>query len=573
MTSLPPTTTLSTLQQKRLRRALDCAEKTYDPIERMVLVPFSSPGYHTTLTGGMVHPTRETFIYAVSLLDSGEEGDQERGRAILDRVLDLQDTDPASPTYGIWSWFLEETLQQMSPPDWNWADFCGAQLLETALTHSHPYALQDRIKSGIIHAARSIERRNIGPGYTNIAIMGSFVSLVAAETYDLPDLHAYAMEKLRHFHAYTAEQGGFTEYNSPTYTVVALDELGRLIRYARDPEARVMAGELYRTAWKEIANHFHAPTRQWAGPQSRAYQTLLSERVCALLHRATEGRFPCDDVEPEIAEHRLLHTCPPDLEPRFLSLEIPRESRQTFFRGADGRPDTIGTTYLSPSFALGTINAGDMWTQRRPLLAYWGTATKPSSLRLRFLHDGRDFAGAYLLSAQRGGDVVGGIGFAVDGFDTHVFFDPIQKGTIRANDLRLRFEVEGNAIDHLPSAPGQLSDPWTLSQDNFSVSVVVAHAAWGEFQGHWERGGADGKAWLDVVLYAGEEREFGLAGLSEATCAFALRCLSGQAQAPVPKLSREGTQLSIAMEDLKITYSSIPLLLTKLFSSFTSSIA
>ncbi len=572
MTSLPPPTALSSVQQQRLRLALDRAGESWDPVVQMLRVPFSSPGYHTTLQGGWVHPTRENFIYAVSLLDTGNEAEQERGLALLDRLLDLQDTDPESKTYGIWSWFYEESLQQMSPPDWNWADFCGAQLLETALTHTHPYPLQERIKSGIIHAARSIERRNVGPGYTNIAIMGSFVALAAAETYDLPDLFAFATAKFRRFHAYTMEQGGFTEYNSPTYTLVALDELGRLIRYVRDPEARALAGELYRRGWKEVADHFHAPTRQWAGPQSRAYQTLLPQRIYGFLHRATGGRFGQDDDQPEIAEHRLVHTCPADMESRFLSLVTAREHRQTFFREMDGRPDTVGTTHLAPAFTLGTVNAGDLWAQRRALLAYWGTAAKPSSLRLRFLHDGRDFSAAHLFSAQRGGDAVCGVSFAVDGFDTHIFFDPIKHGTIRARDLRLRFEFGGDAVDRLPQAPGHLSEPWIFNDERVSISIVMAHAAWGDLKGHWQRGGAEGHAWLDVSLYEGPEREFRLADLSEAACAFAIRILPGAAKPLIPKLSAEGGRLTVTTDNLGVTFAAAPLPLTKLFASFSSSV-
>jgi hypothetical protein len=57
----------------------------------------------------------------------------------------------------------------------------------------------------------------MGPGYTNIALMGTYVTYVAAELYGWPDLKAYAAARLRRFCDYTLEQGAFTEYNSPTY--------------------------------------------------------------------------------------------------------------------------------------------------------------------------------------------------------------------------------------------------------------------------------------------------------------------------------------------------------------------
>ena len=138
-------------------------------------------------------------------------------------MIGLQDQDPASKTYGIWPWFLEEPLARMSPPDWNWADFCGVQLLQVALDHRDRLTPEVRslVDVSIQHAARSVERRNVGPGYTNIAIMGTYVTLVASELYGWDDLHRYALARLRRFSDYTKVQGAFTEYNSPTYTVVA----------------------------------------------------------------------------------------------------------------------------------------------------------------------------------------------------------------------------------------------------------------------------------------------------------------------------------------------------------------
>ena len=147
----------SSQQQKdAFLKALAEEDKRYDPAEQMIRRPFSSPGYHTTLKGGDVHPTRDSLNYAVALLNSGEPGRLERAERILRRVISLQDQDPNSRTYGIWSWFMEEPLEKMSPPDWNWADFCGAQLLQVAIDHTDrlPADLQRQVKDSILHAGR-----------------------------------------------------------------------------------------------------------------------------------------------------------------------------------------------------------------------------------------------------------------------------------------------------------------------------------------------------------------------------------------------------------------------------------
>ena len=81
----------------------------------MIKECFHSPGYHTTLKGGYVHPTRSSLTYAVALLDSDIEEYRIRAINVLNKVISLQDKDPGSSTYGIRPWFYEEPLDKMSP--------------------------------------------------------------------------------------------------------------------------------------------------------------------------------------------------------------------------------------------------------------------------------------------------------------------------------------------------------------------------------------------------------------------------------------------------------------------------
>lgn len=71
---------------------------------------------------------------------------------------------------------------------------------------------------------------------------------------------------------------------------MALNDLLRLRKYVKDGASRQLLERLYHIAWEEIAQHFHAPTRQWAGPHSRCYSTLLDAGVLAMIQRATESR-------------------------------------------------------------------------------------------------------------------------------------------------------------------------------------------------------------------------------------------------------------------------------------------
>lgn len=570
---------LTSKQLRRLKQAI--AAEDYDPAAKMLRHPFSSPGYHTKLQAGMVHRTRESFIYAVALLDSGEQVHHRQAVEILRRVVALQDQNPVSPTYGIWPWFLEESLEEMSPPDWNWADFCGAQLLEAILTHRHrlPDDLAQQIDQAIGHAANSIQRRNVTLRYTNIAIMGTFVTLVAAEAYCLPHLLEYALDRLRRFGAYTAEQGAFSEYNSPCYTIVALNEITRMRKYVKHTEARGITDQLYRIAWQEIADHFHAPTRQWAGPHSRCYHTLLDEEVLGLIRRATGDRFPFPEGKPSLDEHRLAHECPAEWESRFIALDQPRALTKTFLKetpssiiGTGWLPYTaatspflkeapssmIGTTYLHPAFTLGTINRGDLWNQRRSLVAYWGTGEKPAYLHLRLLHDGYDFSAAQFFSVQHEGDALAAIGFATDGCDRHCCLDPIREATFRAKDLRLRFEFGGDVDALVLRIPSKTSSFLQIQVGSAQLHLAVPYALWGETTGVWESGQDEGRKYLDVVLYSGDEEPFCLTKLHAAALAVAIRITTDSQRPPPVKVEGKDSRLRVDWGPLHVDSSRVP---------------
>ncbi len=305
-------------QKDAFLKALAELDERYDPAERMIRRPFSSPGYHTTLKGGDVHPTRDSLSYAVALLDSGRADSLERAEQILRRVIALQDQDPSSRTYGIWSWFMEEPLDKMSPPDWNWADFCGTQLLQVEIDHANrlPADLQKQVRESILHAGRAIERRNVGPGYTNIAVMGAYVTLVAGELFSDAELAEYGKARLKRFYDYTFEQGSFSEYNSPTYSIVAIKELSRMLRHVKDAESQKLLRELNRFAWRHVARHFHPPSRQWAGPHSRCYATRVGDGTLAFIQQAASGKvrfLPEGEALESLDEHRIRPECPEEL--------------------------------------------------------------------------------------------------------------------------------------------------------------------------------------------------------------------------------------------------------------------
>ncbi|MHC4431679.1 MAG: hypothetical protein ACYTBS_07555 [Planctomycetota bacterium] len=518
--------------------ALSKQDERYDPDEQMIRRPFSSPGYHTTLKGGYVHPTRDSLNYAVALLDSGQVDRLKRAEQILRRVISLQDQSPESRTYGIWSWFAEEPLEKMSPPDWNWADFCGTQLLQIAIDHSDRLDadLQSKVRESILHAGRAIKRRNVGPGYTNIAVMGAYVTLVAGEHFDDRELADYGKARLKRFYDHTFAQGSFSEYNSPTYSIVAITELSRMLRHVKDAESRRLLRELNRFAWSHVARHFHAPSGQWAGPHSRCYATLLRDSTRAFIQRASDGQLsflPEATALESLNAHRTGTKCPPDLLGYFTSLGEPRVEVETFAAKSPETHDIIGTTYLHTDYTLGSVNIGDLWNQRRPLLAYWKTEDGVVAMRLRCLHDDYDYSSASIFTVQDRGDILGSVVFATDRGDTHISLDRLKDASIRARDLRLRLQFEGT-IDNLElPARGRLNQPIKIASGPVNVNLQIARAVFADNPVSVETT----RDAIDVVLYEGPKKNVNFAELKEAAVVFALTVSAGQEPIETSQLS------------------------------------
>lgn len=520
------------MQEKlsRLQTALEPLHRQYDPLAKLLRVPLQATGYFKGFQGCPVHPTRESLRYATALLEIEDPKLHQRAIQILQQILPLQDQNPSSKTYGTWPKYLEEKLFKIVQPDQNWCDFLSTQLLQISLYHRHclSASLIAQVDRAILHATKAIQQRKVPYEYTNIAIMGIYVTLIAAQIYEIPELYQYAIERLRGFYDYTVAQNGFSEYNSPTYSIVTLKVLGRLRRDVMDADAKQWVETLYRLIWEEIASHFHVPTGQWAGPHSRSYSTLLAPETIALIERSTSNaiHFGVAEAHPSVEEYRLGLPCPADLESLLLESHQPRTVCKTLCQRI---PHQILTTYLAPTFSLGTVNYSDLWSQRRSLLAYWGTPGKPNYLRIRCLHNGTDFATAQFFSGQREGNVLAGVSFAndIDPVNPYLNWGKIRDLKIVSKDLRLRFELGGafnsrHLVDQL-SGFTDIKSPLRFCLNGLYFQILIPYARLGSHSGKWEIHAEESCVYLDLVLWSGKAKTFHLSQLKQAAIAFVLQ--------------------------------------------------
>src|SRR5512140_2601074 len=104
--------------------------------------------YHSQIRNSVAHPTRDSLVYALDLLEAGGDQRARRAAGVIERVVALQDTDPSSKWYGIWGYHMEEPPPKMAPADWNWADFNGSTLLLIAYRHGSklPAPLMSKVR-------------------------------------------------------------------------------------------------------------------------------------------------------------------------------------------------------------------------------------------------------------------------------------------------------------------------------------------------------------------------------------------------------------------------------------------
>ncbi len=503
------------LDKQLFDRRMAGYDSQYDAEVRMVRDWRGANGYHSRLSECTVHPIRSAFVYAYDLLRRDEEGDRARAHSILYRVLPLQDIDPSRDTYGIWSYFLEEWLEEMDMPDWNWADFNGKTILQMlrecdeALTDD----LKVRMKDAVWHACCAIIKRNVNPHYTNISVMGAYVTCIAGELFGWGDVAAYGKKRLQGLYDYNKNNGSFSEFNSPTYTFVVVADLCDFIADVEDADCKRMAEELADMAWETVALHYHKATGQMAGPHYRAYAYLLADSTRVSIERALDHKVRLvkdyDTIVNGCGYNPNLR-CPEKYILYFTENSGERILDQTFAH------NQMAYTYMNDTFTLGTLHIENMWNQHRDVLGYFGTTDEPFAFSLKCTHDGWDYCSAVAGSVQDKNRVLSVIGFMTNAGDTHINLDMVKNATIQAEDLRLQWEFYGN-IDNLDvTEEGDRTYTVTEQTSGFAVKVGFPFAVFGDYPVTYEITRKGNCLGIAAVLYHGERRAIDFGAMQEA---------------------------------------------------------
>jgi len=521
-----------------LRDYLKNSEPAFNAKVGLYQRPGADNGYHTRLTSkDTTHPTCINFDYALALLMTGEKSDRERAIGILRTLLTLQDTVPTHLTYGIWPWYQDEPLEMMNPPDWNWADFCGLRVAQVLRHHTDalPEDLTRDLRAALGHAAYSIFRRNIQTAYTNIAIMGSFVALAAAELLSDARIGEYGRRRLQDVIDALVACDGFAEYNSPNYTIEIVNICERALHLVGKPEHTNPIKELHARVWGLIADFFHPGTAQWGGPQSRSYQTWLEPGQVLFFTRRLGFALPQrpgvksrpgsllggPSLYPELP-------CPSALTERFRELpEKVVEQEKRFLPPTMPRPPLIGKSWMTPTAALGSANRALMWVQTRSVLGYLKTDEDPAlQFRLRFLHDGRDFSSAFNFNDQKGPHVLSVMSLILDGGSFHPTLNRPPDSSFEAKDFRMRFELLGCGVTAVKTKG------FELRGGKYRVAILPGVSVFDGKAVTWEITKLEDGWAVNAICHAGEARVFPFKEIGRTLLCAGISVLEGDEAAP-----------------------------------------
>jgi hypothetical protein len=324
-------------------RGLAEARRAYDPERHLIGQP-SADGSGRSYRAAMSLPLAHALL---------REGDAAEAAAIVEAVLDTQETTPGHPYRGNFLWLAGDP----EVVDLNAVQFVLRGLVPLLVEEGRrlPEATRVRCREALRLALLEEERLDVAPTYTNIHLQALFGLVVGGEWLDDERLAGLGRERWARWVAFTAGSGAPHEFNSPSYAGIDLSALAAIHGYARDPLVKLQARLMYERVFLHVALHLHRPSGQIAGPNCRSYWGAMTRGQSVakeVLWRETGWDWlveaPPAALELAMTEHWLPLVVRGWLE-RQAEL-VPCEVRETANR-AEGFDLT---TYLTPGYALGT---------------------------------------------------------------------------------------------------------------------------------------------------------------------------------------------------------------------------
>jgi hypothetical protein len=291
---------------------------------------------------------RGVVSYALEGVAAGQPA--ERIEAALALAGEMQDRDPASPTYGNLRWYFADPR----PDDLNAVQFCLQQATLIWLLHRDRLTPSARaeLRRLLEFGREGVRRHRVREGYTNIYLMKCWNLLAVGACLADPAAAAEGQAALASWWGYT-QTNGITEYLSPTYYGTDLDSLALMARHAPQEPSRAIARAALALFWLDIASNWFEPGQRLGGSHGRDYD-YRTGRGYLDGHLRRAGWLA--DSKPAAAGEfvRQTETLPPPGLRDFFSARTPR----TLIRRWGEKPEQTAVHYVGRTFSIGSAGAG-----------------------------------------------------------------------------------------------------------------------------------------------------------------------------------------------------------------------
>ncbi|MGB8353930.1 MAG: hypothetical protein WCD79_08605, partial [Chthoniobacteraceae bacterium] len=170
-----------------------------------------------------------------------------------------------------------------------------------------------------------------------------------------------------------------------------------------------------------------------------------------------------------------------------------------------------------------------IWDQRRAVQAYWiGAGGTPVSMRLRFLHDGREFASCYVFNKQVGSKVLSALHLLLDRGDFHPMWGAPEANVFQAEDFRVRYEFIGPGLNMERLKDGR----YVVASGKCQAVITPAPCLFGGVPVQWRSGQKKDCVEIDAVLYHGKRKAFDFKTLSPVHIAAGVEIISATSALP-----------------------------------------
>jgi hypothetical protein len=128
----------------------------------------------------------------------------------------------------------------------------------------------------------------------------------------------------------------------------------------------------------------------------------------------------------------------------------------------------------------------------------------------------------------------------------------IENATIKATDLRLRFEFGGDISSVSFNSLHTGKNLVIGKSGKLNFRIELPYRKFGDYQGHWSTGGDEKNKWIDFVIYSGIEKEFNFGEIQEAVLGFLFSLKAGMIPETAVEVSKMGEYLNLKWNSLSV---------------------